>query len=70
MELLYKNSNKKTDAEMLEMIAEMEKKLISVNKRNLELTKKIDVRAKNYAVIEDKLLTRLQRIQEQVEYDK
>lgn len=66
MDLLLKMSNKKTDAEMLEMIAEMERKLVVVSKKNLELTKKIDSRAAVYRSAEQNLLDKLVQIDEQI----
>lgn len=66
MDLLLKMSNKKTDAEMLEMIAEMERKLVVVSKKNLELTKKIDSRAAVYRSAEQNLLNKLAQIDEQI----
>ncbi len=70
MDLLLKMSNKKTDAEMLEAIAEMERKLLVVSKKNVELSKKIDSRAKVYGSVEQNLMGKLSQIQEQIAFVK
>jgi len=66
MDLLLKMSNKKTDTEMLEMIGDMERKLMVVSKKNAELSEKIESRAIVYKSTQQHLLDKLVQIEEQI----